>query len=149
MGLNANRFKDGSEYDFNLESDLENENKKAAQIEAIQKNNERTEESQIQGTQTSCLLDLMINKQSFSANPRDIKRNSSNQAGSEPGENFLQILKEYTQEQDMKHQNQMVHTQLRQSNEALSKECHQLKDELAAKDKLISDLEIKVKYEKI
>ena len=41
-------------------------------------------------------MDLLINKQSFSANPRELKKQAESS-------NFLQGLNQYTQEEDMKH----------------------------------------------
>lgn len=94
-------------------------------------------------------MDLMINKQSFSVNPRELKKGSSNNTGSEPAGNFMQILSQYTQEQDMK-QNQFASTNhLVHENEALSKQNEQLKQQLADKEKELSDLGILLKYEKI
>lgn len=77
-------------------------------------------------------MDLLINKQSFSANPRELKKQAESS-------NFLQGLNQYTQEEDMKHQ--MI--------EALMKEKQELRTEAEEKDKAIADLRIQLKYEKI
>jgi hypothetical protein len=62
----------------------------------------------------------MLNKQSFSANPRDLKKSSSNQTGSDGTAtgNFLSILNQYTQEQD----NHLTLQQLKLEKMALIKE---------------------------
>jgi hypothetical protein len=85
----------------------------------------------------------MINKQSFSVNPRDLKKSSSNNTGSGDGGNFMQILNQYTREQDMK-QTQFAGGvgNLVSENEFLLKENEMLRQALAEKDKKNSDQEI-------
>ena len=90
----------------------------------------------------------MINKQSFSVNPRVLKKSSSNNNQATSG-NFMQILCQYTQEQDMKQGHTQTSNHLVVENKALSKQNENLKLQMEEKDKVISDLEIKLKYEKI
>jgi hypothetical protein len=98
-----NRFKATSSDNLELESDqdkqiiiqTEKQNK-------VNLNLQKLLTEKVEGDQTASneMMDLMINKQSFSVNPKDLKKGSSNQTGgSEPATgsgNFLQILNQYT-----------------------------------------------------
>lgn len=108
LGLSRNRFKvTTSEH---MESDQETlTHGRALASKAKVKQNLQKLLSEEEDTGEACLtqpgteaMDLMINKQSFSVNPRELKKSSSNNTGSEPAGNFMQILSQYTQEQDMK-----------------------------------------------
>lgn len=156
LGLNKSRFKAATSDHIESDQEMLTHGRALASKAKVKQNLQKllSEEDQTEeaySTQPGMTgpdgMDLMINKQSFSVNPRELKKGSSNNTGSEPAGNFMQILSQYTQEQDMKQNHYATTNHLVQENEALSKENEQLKQQLADKEKALADQGSLLKYE--